>query len=129
MMGYMRFLNPVTTDLTYSDVFLVPSYSQVGSRMNVDISSTDGTGTTIPIVSSNMNGVTGRRIIETMPRRGVLGALLHATPPHLHHQPLDWIESRDSLSESALYVGLDDRVLDVRHLADKRNHPAVCVVD
>src|SRR5699024_12645658 len=28
-----------------------------------------------------------------------------------------------------LYVGLDDRVLDVRHLAEKRNHPAVCVVD
>ena len=37
--------------------------------MNVDISSTDGTGTTIPIVSSNMNGVTGRRMVEAMARR------------------------------------------------------------
>lgn len=129
MMGYMRFLNPVTTDLTYSDVFLVPSYSQVGSRMNVDISSTDGTGTTIPIVSSNMNGVTGRRMVETMARRGGLGVFPQDTPLHLISASIDWIKSRDTLFETALYVGLDDRVLDVRHLAEKRNHPAVCVVD
>src|SRR5699024_3192418 len=81
--GTMRFLNPVTTDLTYSDVFLVPSYSQISSRMNVDISSTDGTGTTIPVVSSNMNGVTGRRMVETMARRGGIGIFPQDTPLHL----------------------------------------------
>lgn len=125
----MRFLNPVTTDLTYSDVFLVPSYSEVGSRMNVDISATDGTGTTIPIVSSNMNGVTGRRMVETMARRGGLGIFPQDVPLHMIRDSIDWVKSRDPLFETYLYVGLDDRVLDVRHLAEKRNHPAVCVVD
>lgn len=125
----MRFLNPVTTDLTYSDVFLVPSYSEITSRMNVDISSTDGTGTTIPVVASNMNGVTGRRMVETMARRGGLGIFPQDTPLHLIQESIDWIKSRDTLFETPLYVGLDDRVLDVRHLAEKRNHPAVCVVD
>src|SRR5699024_3932092 len=125
----MRFLNPVTTDLTYSDVFLVPSYSQISSRMNVDISSTDGTGTTIPVVSSNMNGVTGRRMVETMARRGGIGIFPQDTPLHLIQESTNWVKSRDTLFETPLYVGLDDRVLDVRHLAEKRNHPAVCVVD
>lgn len=125
----MRFLNPVTTDLTYSDVFLVPSFSEVGSRMNVDISSTDGTGTTIPVVSSNMNGVTGRRMVETMARRGGLGVFPQDTPLHLMRESIDWIKTRDTLFETPLFVGLDDRVLDVRHLAEKRNHPAICVLD
>lgn len=125
----MRFLNPVTTDLTYSDVFLVPSYSQVGSRMSVDISSRDGTGTSIPIVASNMNGVTGRRMTETVARRGGIGIFPQDMPLHLLQESIDWVKSRDTLLETPLYVGLDDRVLDVRHLAEKRNHPAVCVVD
>src|SRR5690625_2591621 len=125
----MRFLNPVTTDLTYSDVFLVPSFSEVGSRMNVEITWTDGTGTTIAMFSSNMNGVTGRRMVETMARRGGIGIFPQDMPLHLLQESIDWVKSRDTLCETPLYVGLDDRVLDVRHLAEKRNHPAVCVVD
>lgn len=125
----MRFLNPVTTDLTYSDVFLVPSFSAITSRMNVDISATDGTGTTIPIVSSNMNGVTGRRMVETIARRGGMGIFPQDTPLHLIQESINWVKSRDTLFETPLYLGLDDRVLNVRHLAEKRNHPAVCIVD
>src|SRR5699024_3077680 len=98
--GTMRFLNPVTTDLTYSDVFLVPSFSQISSRMDVDISSPDGTGTSIPIVSSNMNGVTGRRMVETMARRCGLGIFPHDTPLHLIQESIDWLKSRDTLFQS-----------------------------
>src|SRR5699024_6012322 len=115
----MRFLNPVTTDLTYSDVFLVPSYSQISSRMDVDISSTDGTGTTIPIVSSNMNGVTGRRMVDTMSRCGGLGIFPKDSPLNLLQESISCVISRDTMFESPLYVGLVYRVLDVRHLAEK----------
>ena len=97
--------------------------------MNVDISSRDGTGTTIPIVASNMNGVTGRRMTETVARRGGIGIFPQDMPLHLLQESIDWVKSRDTLLETPLFVGLDDRVLDVRHLAEKRNHPAVCVVD
>ncbi len=34
----MRFLNPPAYDLTYDDVFLVPSRSDVSSRFDVDLS-------------------------------------------------------------------------------------------
>ena len=39
-----------THDLTYSDVFLVPSHSEVASRLAVDLAPGDATGATIPIV-------------------------------------------------------------------------------
>ena len=47
----MRFLNEAVPgyDLTYSDVFMVPSRSAVGSRLDVDLTARDGSGATIPI--------------------------------------------------------------------------------
>ncbi|MFD0531058.1 hypothetical protein ACFQ1I_37815 [Kitasatospora arboriphila] len=55
----MRFLNDLKPayDLTYDDVFMVPSRSAVGSRQGVDLSSHDGTGTTIPLVVANMTAI------------------------------------------------------------------------
>lgn len=57
----MKFLNGMTPayDLTYSDVFMVPSRSSIGSRLSVDLAAHDGTGTTIPIVVANMTAVAG----------------------------------------------------------------------
>lgn len=48
----MRFLNGLrpTVDLSYDDVFMVPGRSAIGSRMDVDLATCDGTGTTIPVV-------------------------------------------------------------------------------
>ncbi|MEU2146718.1 IMP dehydrogenase, partial [Streptomyces globisporus] len=78
----MRFLEPgtgrytespaVPYDLTYDDVFMVPGRSAVGSRQGVDLSSPDGTGTTIPLVVANMTAIAGRRMAETVARRGGL---------------------------------------------------------
>ena len=53
---YVRFLNDSkpSYDLTYDNVFMVPNRSAVGSRHGVDLSSPDGTGTTIPLVVANM---------------------------------------------------------------------------
>ena len=58
----MRFLpgQSPATDLTYGDVFLVPSRSEVASRFDVDLSSADGTGTTIPVVVANMTAAAAR---------------------------------------------------------------------
>jgi IMP dehydrogenase len=72
----MRFSTPVPPhDLTYSDVFLVPSRSGVTSRLDVDLAPGDGTGATLPIVAANMNSVTGPRLAATLARRGGLGVL------------------------------------------------------
>ena len=53
-MENVRFLHdsPPATDLTYSDVFMVPGRSAVGSRLDVDLATRDGSGATIPIVAT-----------------------------------------------------------------------------
>ncbi|RFA13964.1 inosine 5-monophosphate dehydrogenase [Subtercola boreus] len=88
------------TDLTYSDVFLVPSRSNVGSRLDVSLAPGDGTGATIPIVAANMNSVTGPRLAATLARRGGLGVL----PQDMHLQDLDaairWVKAQSPLFDS-----------------------------
>ena len=65
----MHFLNDLRPqhDLTYDDVFMVPNRSAVASRLDVDLASVDGTGTTIPLVVANMTAIAGRRMAETRP--------------------------------------------------------------
>ena len=58
----MRFLTQPTFDLTYDDVFMVPSKSELSSRMDVNLNSEDGTGTTIPLVVANMTAIAGQRL-------------------------------------------------------------------
>ena len=72
----MQFLNGQrpTTDLTYDDVFLAPQRSDVESRFDVDLATSDGSGTTLPIVVANMTAIAGRRMAETTARRGALTA-------------------------------------------------------
>ncbi len=77
----MRFSTGIPAhDLTYSDVFLVPSRSDVGSRLAVDLAPGDGTGATLPLVAANMNSVTGTRLAATLARRGGLGVLPQDLP-------------------------------------------------
>ena len=73
----MRFINNPTHDLTYDDVFMVPSASELSSRMDVDLASTDGSGTTIPLVVANMTAISGRRMAETIARRGGIEVIQH----------------------------------------------------
>ncbi|MGX5696609.1 GMP reductase [Agromyces soli] len=83
-----------THDLTYSDVFLVPSRSGIKSRLDVSLAPDDGSGGSIPIVSANMNSITGPRLAATLARRGGIGVL----PQDLHLQDLAesirWVKSQ-----------------------------------
>lgn len=125
----MQLLHEPHHDLTYSDVFLVPSRSAATSRFNVDLSADDGTGSTTPLVAANMTAVTGRRMVETMARRGGLGVLPQDVPVEVIRQVTAWVKARHTVLETALKVTAGDTVLDVLHLLDKRNHDAVCVID
>lgn len=83
-----------THDLTYSDVFLVPSKSGVGSRLDVSLATDDGSGATIPIVSANMNSVTGPRLAATLARRGGIGVLPQDLPLQQLDESIRWVKSR-----------------------------------
>jgi IMP dehydrogenase len=79
----VRFLNGLepTFDLTYDDVFMVPARSSVSSRMDVDLSCSDGSGNTIPIVVANMTAVSGRRMAETVPGGAVSASFPRTSRP------------------------------------------------
>jgi IMP dehydrogenase len=97
-------------DLTYSDVFLVPSRSGVTSRLDVSLAPGDGTAASIPIVSANMNSVTGPRLAATLARRGGLGVL----PQDMHLQDLDaairWVKNQPVAWDTPVFLGADTTV-------------------
>ncbi|WP_026820286.1 GuaB1 family IMP dehydrogenase-related protein [Arthrobacter castelli] len=124
----MRFINTPSTDLTYSDAFLVPSRSEVVSRLDVDLASDDGTGTSIPLVVSNMTAVTGRRMVETVARRGGLAVLPQDIPLDVLTEVTGWIKGRHDTFETALHLKPSDTVIDALHLMHKRSHGAVVIV-
>ncbi len=125
----MRFLNEPTTDLTYSDLFLVPSRSDVTSRLDVDLAADDGTGSTIPLVAANMTAVTGKRMAETMARRGGLAVLPQDVPLDVIRDVTAWVKTRHRILETPVTLSPAHTVIDALHLIGKRPHGAVVVVD
>ncbi|GAA4943221.1 GuaB1 family IMP dehydrogenase-related protein [Nonomuraea thailandensis] len=127
----VRFLNDLEPhyDLTYSDVFMVPSRSAVGSRLAVDLSTNDGTGTTIPIVVANMTAVAGKRMAETVARRGGITVIPQDIPADVVADVVDWVKKRDLVHDTALTLTSHDTVGEALQLLPKRAHGAVIVVD
>lgn len=126
----MRFIsNNPNNDLTYSDVFLVPNSSSLTSRFDVDLSTTDPTGSTTPIVAANMTAVSGRRMAETMARRGGLAVLPQDIPLSAAQDTIAWVKSRDRVFDSALRFSPTDTVLSALHILAKRAHGFGVVVD
>lgn len=125
----MRFLTEPTTDLTYSDLFLVPSRSDVTSRLDVDLAADDGTGSAIPLVAANMTAVTGKRMAETMARRGGLAVLPQDVPLAVIRDVTAWIKTRHAVLETPVTLSPASTVIDALHLMGKRPHGAIMVVD
>ncbi|MFB7945908.1 GuaB1 family IMP dehydrogenase-related protein [Kitasatospora phosalacinea] len=127
----MRFLNDLKPayDLTYDDVFMVPSRSAVGSRQGVDLSSNDGTGTTIPLVVANMTAIAGRRMAETVARRGGLVAIPQDIPIEVVSEVIGWVKQRHLVHDTALTLAPGDTVADALSLLPKRAHGALVVVE
>ncbi|WP_099020742.1 GuaB1 family IMP dehydrogenase-related protein [Mycolicibacterium palauense] len=126
----MQFLDGHTPpyDLTYDDVFIVPNRSDVASRFDVDLATSDGSGTTIPVVVANMTAVAGRRMAETVARRGGLVVLPQDLPITAVKQTVDFVKSRDLVADTPVVLGPDDSVSDATALIPKRAHGAAVVV-
>lgn len=127
----MKFLGdtPPPYDLTYSDVFMVPSRSAVTSRMDVDLTTPDGVGTTIPLVVANMTAIAGRRMAETIARRGGIAVLPQDIPIDVAGAAVQWVKRRHPVVETPIRVGPDAVVAEVLSLLGKRAHGAAVVVD
>ncbi|MGU3437478.1 GuaB1 family IMP dehydrogenase-related protein [Actinomycetes bacterium M1A6_2h] len=115
-------------DLTYDDVFLVPNRTDVTSRFDVDLSSVDGSGTTIPIVVANMTAVSGRRMAETVARRGGIVVIPQDLPTSAVAETVAFVKSRDLVADTPVTLAPDASVSDALALMHKRAHGAVVVV-
>ncbi len=127
----MRFITgqPPAHDLTYSDVFLVPSRSAVESRLDVSLDTRDGSGTTIPLVVSNMTAVSGRRMAETVARRGGLAILPQDIPAEVVGEVVAWVKDRDLVHDTPITLTPADTTGQALSLLPKRAHGAVIVVE
>ncbi|HEY2548998.1 MAG TPA: GuaB1 family IMP dehydrogenase-related protein [Streptosporangiaceae bacterium] len=125
----MRFLTQPTHDLAYSDVFLVPNRSSVGSRLDVDLATHDGSGTTIPVVVANMTAVAGRRMAETVARRGGLVVLPQDIPADVVAEVIAWVKDRDLVYDTPLTLGPGATTGHALSLLPKRAHGGVIVVE
>ncbi len=126
----MRFLTDPKPayDLAYSDVFLVPNRSAVSSRLDVGLATGDGSGTTIPLIAANMTAVSGRRMAETIARRGGLAVLPQDIPADVVADVVAWVKSRDLVYDTPLTLGPDDTTGHALSLLPKRAHGAVIVI-
>ncbi len=135
----MRFLEPgsgrfvsrpsVPYDLTYDDVFMVPSRSAVVSRQAVDLASPDGSGTTIPLVVANMTAIAGRRMAETVARRGGLVVIPQDIPIEVVADVTAWVKERHLVLDTPIVLTATQTVADALALLPKRAHDAGVVVD
>ena len=127
----MRFLTGQVPahDLTYSDVFLVPSRSAVASRLDVSLETRDGSGTTIPVVVANMTAVSGRRMAETVARRGGLAIMPQDIPADVVAEVVAWVKSRHLVHDTPITLAPSDTTGQALSLLPKRAHGAVIVVE
>lgn len=127
----MRFLpgHDPRHDLTYDDVFLVPTHSEVESRLDVDLSTSDASGATIPVVVANMTAVAGRRMAETSARRGAVTVLPQDIPVEIVAGVTAWVKSRHTVFETPITLQPTDTVGEALSLLPKKSHGAVVVLD
>lgn len=128
----MRFLHPehdAKLELSLDDVFIVPGRFDGISRQSVDLTPVDIPASAHPVVSSNMNAVTGKRMAETMARYGGLGVLPQDMSMETMTRIIAHIKSAHPRFDTPLVVTPQATLRDVQGIARKRAHDMVIVVD
>src|SRR5215207_1501831 len=125
------FMPVIRHGLAYNDVLLVPHYSRVRSRNEVDLSTGIAPGITVavPLLSANMDTVTGAEMAIAMDRVGAIGAIGRFDAPDAQARSVQAVTNagarclgvigvkEDALLRAELVVGAGSRGLhlDVAH--------------
>lgn len=111
----MRFANQryENEEITYEDVFLFQNHFQGNSRLDdTSIVPIPSLGMSIPIVSANMNAVTGKRLAETLARYGGLGILPQDMDLSVMKRIVASIKSAHTEFDTPITVTLENTVRD-----------------
>jgi IMP dehydrogenase len=128
----MRFLHPDQDEhreLSLEDVFICPSYFDGKSRLEVDLRPDDFALGSHPLVSANMNAVTGKRMAETMARYGGFGVLPQDMRLETVERIVQHIKRAHTRFDTPLVVTPEATLRDVQGIMLKRAHGLVVVVD
>jgi len=97
--------------------------------MDVDLAATDKTGTTIPLVVANMTAISGRRMAETVARRGGIAVIPQDIPLEIVADVIKWVKSRHLIFDTPVTLKPDETVADAIDLITKRAHGALIIVE
>ena len=97
--------------------------------MDVDLSTHDGTGTTIPIVVANMTAISGRRMAETIARRGGMAVIPQDIPIEIVSDVIQLVKSRHTFFDTPVTLSPTETVADAVDLINKRAHGALIVIE
>ncbi|MEM1030690.1 MAG: GuaB1 family IMP dehydrogenase-related protein [Myxococcota bacterium] len=128
----MKFLHPEhdeARELSLEDVFICPGYFDGRSRTEVDLTPDDFAGGAHPLVSANMNAVTGKRMAETMARYGGLGVLPQDMAADTVARIVQHVRQANPRFDTPLAVAPEATLRDVAGIILKRAHDMVVVVD
>ena len=117
-----------TVDLTYSDVFLVPRHSEVGSRLNVQLDPRDGTPATIPLVAANMNAVSGPRLAAVLARRGGLAVLPQDLPLAEMEAAVSWVKRQSPIVDTPVVLPPEATAAEALRLIPRGEGQCVAVI-
>ncbi len=127
----MKFNNPhyEEEELAYEDVFLFQNYFDGKSRLDADVRPIKNLWMNIPIITANMNAVSGKRMAETMARYGWLSVLpqdmdietLTKIITHIHHANVQY--------DTPITVKAHHTIRDALWIIHKRAHNSVVLID
>ncbi len=108
---------------------MTPNRSTVTSRLDVDLTSTDGIDLPLPLVVANMTAISGRRMAETIARRGGLAVLPQDIPVDVLAESIARVKRAPTVFETPVTVAATTTVGEAMNLMTKRAHGVVVVVD
>ena len=97
--------------------------------MDVDLRTADNTGATIPLVVANMTAISGRRMAETVARRGGLTVIPQDIPIPVVTEVISWMKARHILFDTPITLEPHQTVADAASLIHKRAHGAIIIVE
>ena len=116
-------------DLTYDDVFMSPTRSSVRSRMDVDLTSTDGLSLPTPLVVANMTAISGRRMAETVARRGAIAIIPQDLSRAAASTAIARVKGGHPVFDTPITITPDTIVADALPLVAKRAHGVAVVLE
>ena len=127
----MKFNNPIyeNEELTYQDVFLFQNYFDGYSRSKVDITPIHNFWTHIPIVSANMNAVTGKRMAETIARYGWLWVLPQDMDINTLIRIINEVKNANIKYDTAITLKPNNTIRDAMWIIHKRSHNRVIMIN